>query len=129
MIESDASWSGWGARCGDVYTGGRWSASEQTLHINCLELMAGSFAVKCWTKDRVQSCVLLKMDNVAAVRYINHLGGTRSRALTNLAKDLWKFCLSNRISLSAEHLPGSANQVADWCSRHWKDMPGLLPPI
>lgn len=104
VIESEASGSGWGARCGEVSTGGKWSSAEQDLHINCLELMAGSFMVKCWTKSKVQCYVLLKMDNVAAGRYINHLGGTRSTALLNLARDLWDYCLSNQISLSAEHL-------------------------
>lgn len=47
----------------------------------------------------MQSCVLLKMDNVAAVRYMNRLGGTRSRALSNMARDLWEYCLSNNISI------------------------------
>lgn len=121
VIESDASGSGWGAHCGDISSCGKWSSAEQGLQINCLELMAGSFAVKCWTKDKAQCCVLLKMDNVAAIHYINHLEGTRFGALLDLAQDLWMYCLFNQISLLAEHLPGTANQVADWCSRHWKD--------
>lgn len=86
VIESDASRSGWGARCGHFSTGGVWSLDEQTLHINCLELLADSFAVCCWTKDRIQSSVLLRMDNVSAVGYVNHLGGTSSKALANMAK-------------------------------------------
>lgn len=56
VIESDASGLGWGARCGEVSTGGKWSSAEQTLHINCLELMAGSFAVKCWTRESAELC-------------------------------------------------------------------------
>lgn len=79
VIESDASKSGWGARCWDSSSGGKWSADEGQLHINCLELMAGSFAIKCWTKEKVSCNVLLKMDNVSAVRYNNHLGGTNPR--------------------------------------------------
>lgn len=122
VIESDASRSGWGAKCGDFTTGGMWSPSEQQLHINCLELLAGSFAIKCWTKDSIRSCVLLKMDNVSAVRYINHLGGTRSRALSDLAANFWQYCLDRQISVTAEYLPGQDNQVADFLSRHFHDL-------
>ena len=36
-IESDASNTGWGARQGDLSTGGVWSTEEATHHINYLE--------------------------------------------------------------------------------------------
>ena len=52
IIESDASREGWGAHCNGLSTGGLWSQSEQSLHINCLELLAGSFALKCFAKDK-----------------------------------------------------------------------------
>ena len=52
IIESDASKEGWGAHSNGVSTGGQWSQSEQFLHINCLELLAGSFAIKCFAKDK-----------------------------------------------------------------------------
>ena len=70
--------------------------------IKCLELLAGCFAICCWGKDKAQCCVFLKMDNVSAVRYINHLGGTKSRALADLAKNFCGFCLENQISVTAE---------------------------
>ncbi|KAM4698712.1 uncharacterized protein WCC33_014250 [Rhinophrynus dorsalis] len=121
VIESDASLLGWGARLGDLSTGGKWSSEEASLHINCLELLAGSFALKSLTKDRVHCCVLLKMDNVSAVRYINRLGGTKSKPLEELAKDFWHFCLDRNITVVAEHLPGLSNAVADWNSRYLTD--------
>ena len=55
-------------------TGGLWSQMEKKLHINCLELLAGSFAVKSFTKDHLCVHVRLRMDNVSAVAYINRLG-------------------------------------------------------
>ncbi|KAJ1197977.1 hypothetical protein NDU88_001821 [Pleurodeles waltl] len=84
-------------------------------------MLAGSFAIKSLAKDRVQCTILLRMDNVSAVRYINHLGGTRSKPLADLAKSLWEYCLLNEIPLSAEYLPGSLNQAADWHSRFLRD--------
>ena len=44
-IESDASNMGWGARQGELQTGGRWSQEETSHHINYLELLAA--AVLC----------------------------------------------------------------------------------
>ena len=51
IIRSDASLQGWGAVCNGVRTGGPWSQSEQQLHINCLELLAATLAVKSFLKD------------------------------------------------------------------------------
>lgn len=62
------------------------------------------------------------MDNVSAVRYINHLGGTRSKALSDLAANFWQYCLNRHISLTAEYLPGQDNQEADFQSRHFCDV-------
>ena len=51
--------------CQGVQTGGRWFQLEQKLHINCLQLLAGSFAVKSFTKDQLCAHVRLPMDNIA----------------------------------------------------------------
>lgn len=61
------------------------------------------------------------MDNVSAVRYVNHLGGTRSSALVYQASDFWSFCLEKNIMVHAEYLLGLQNGVADWYSRHLTD--------
>ncbi len=47
---------------------------ERKLHINCLELLAGSFAVKSFTKNRLCVHVRLRMENTSAVAYVNRLG-------------------------------------------------------
>lgn len=116
-IESDASLLGWGASSDGLETGGLWSQLERGMHINVLELKAGAFAVKTFTKGRQGIHVRLRMDNTTAVAYVNHMGGTRSAQLTNQAKELWQECLSNNIQLSAEHIPGAKNTTADYQSR------------
>ena len=126
IIQSDASLQGWGAVSNGTRTGGPWSGQERTLHINSLELLAGSFAIKAYTKHRNNIHVLLQMDNSTAVAYVNKMGGTRSLSLSLQACHLWNRCLERRILLSAEHLPGVANMVADqesWqveTSSEWK---------
>jgi hypothetical protein len=96
IIETDASRKGWGAYCEGVSTGGPWCLGEKKLHINCLELLAGSFAIKTFTKTKACAHVKLMMDNAAAVTYINKMGGTHSHALANLAIALWEWCLNNQ---------------------------------
>jgi len=54
VIERGISRQGRGAFCNGVSTGGQWSQGETLLHINCLELLAGAFAVKAFVKGKVQ---------------------------------------------------------------------------
>ena len=63
QIESDASLIGWGASCQGTQTGGPWSQAEKRMHINCLELLAATLAVKTFLKDQVDKRVLLLLDN------------------------------------------------------------------
>ena len=91
-IETDASTTGWGALCQDVRTGGPWSKTERRMHINCLELLAATLAVKCFAKDKRNIRIHLRMDNTTALNYINKLGGTVSPELNRLTKDLWTWC-------------------------------------
>ena len=65
--------------------------------------------------------MLLQLDNTTAVAYINNLGGTVSHHLTLLARRLWMWCLERDISLTAQHLPGVLNTVADSESRVMRD--------
>lgn len=65
IIDSDAPLTGWGATSQDLRTRGPCSLSvgtECTVHINCLELLVATPAVKTFLKD-----------NAKAVAYINHL--------------------------------------------------------
>ena len=112
-VETDASLLGWGAVSGETRTGGLWSEEERAQHINMLELMGGDFAAKIFAKDKQDIHIHLRMDNTTAIAYINHMGGTKSHNLSQAACSLWQWCLQRGITLSAEHLPGTSNTVAD----------------
>ena len=121
-IESDASNKGWGAVLkGHTQTGGVWTAEEATHHINYLELLAAFLAIKAFGKGWRDTAVLLRMDNITAVSYVNHKGGTTSQVLCNLAIKMWTWCTSRNIILTAEHLPGHLNVTADQESRLIRD--------
>ena len=113
-METDASLLGWGAVCNGVRTGGLWTQSERLLHINCLELMGGAFAVKAFTQHKTQVRVLLLMDNVTAVTYINKMGRTRSPILSSLAFKLWTWCLQRQTRIIASRLPYQIPRYASW---------------
>ena len=120
VLESDASQKGWGARCMETSTGGCWSTMEAQYHINYLELLAAFLALKTFANDQ-KGLILLRMDNVSAVTYINQKGGTHSMQLCDLALQIWEWCIQRGITLQAEHLPGNLNIVADMESQMAKD--------
>lgn len=94
VIESDASTQGWGATCGGVRTGGPWSPEERQWHINCLEALAAFHALKCFVRDKKGVTVLLRLDNISAVSYVNKLGGTMAPRLNSIVRDLWLWCMN-----------------------------------
>ena len=120
-IESDASLRGWGAASRDVQTGGPWSPEEKQYHINCLEILAAFLAIKTFMKNRTDTTILILIDNTTAVAYINNLGGTVSPRATEIAKELWMWCLERNITVKAQYLPGVENVRADMESRIMPD--------
>ena len=78
-------------------------------------------AVQSFTKNKAKLSVLLKVDNTTAVAYINNLGGTVSKELVALTRDLWLWCLERNIHITAQYLPGKQNVIADAESRTMKD--------
>jgi len=64
-----------------------------------------------------QDCaVRVRTDNLTALSYVNRMGG-KDAALSRLAEKLHHFCLSRRIILTAEYIPGKENVTADYLSR------------
>ena len=57
------------------------------------------------------------MDNNTAVAYTNNMGGIRSHLCDATAFDIWQWAAEQQIWVSAAHIPGSENVVADKNSR------------
>ena len=113
-IESDDSNTGWGACWNNQKTGSHWSFQEPQMHINAKELLAAFLALQTFIGNRTGINVLLKIDNMTAVYYINRMGGTDSKQLMQIISQLWNWNLDRRIVLSAKHLPGVQNVDTDW---------------
>lgn len=81
VLAMDASCWGWGAQLGTLQAQGRWSGTEQALHINCLEMLAVTKGMHSFLPVLAGRTVFVLTDNVATVFYINRQGGTQSRKL------------------------------------------------
>ena len=117
VLYSDASTTGWGAALGEQSTGGHWSPAEAELHINGLELKAALFALQSFKHHLNGKHVKLMIDNTTAVYIINNMGTSHSDHCHSVCVAIWEFCISHKIWLTAAHLPGSLNVVADKESR------------
>ena len=117
VIYSDASLKGWGACCDEVTTRGPWTLADKFRHINELELLGALYALQVFTRHSHDISVHLYLDNSTSVSYINKCGGTRSKALCDLSALVTNWCEFRNIQLTAFHLPGSLNFIADRESR------------
>ena len=117
VIETDASLTGWGCVCKGVKSGGPWLPGEALHHINYLELKAAFFALKCFEENVTGKHVRLLLDNSTTVCCINKMGTSHSVELNHLTFLMWTWCSLRNIWISAAHIPGASNVVADKESR------------
>ena len=87
-IFKDASTQGWGAHLGDSQISGTWTHTDRQLHISCLELKAVIHALQHWAQVLQGHQVMIAMDNLTVVSYINKQGGTHSPTLLRLTVEL-----------------------------------------
>ena len=117
FITTDASLLGWGAVYEGKSSGGQWNDEESLLHINALELTAIFFGLKSFLSDIYSRHIRIKSDNTTAIAYINNKGGVKLIECHEIAKNIWEWAIHRNIHLSAEHIPGSKNVLADKASR------------
>ena len=118
-IECDGSLNGWGASCSGQSVNGQWLILEAHNHINSLELLGALYALQAFVSNLRDAHVRLKLDNSTAVAYINKMAGIKSPSLNSLSRTLWEWCDEMSIIISAQHIPGKENLVADSSSRQF----------
>ena len=117
QIETDASSTGWGAAMFNLEASGQWTQDVQHMHINFKELLAVLQAIKSFRHYIKGKHVQILSDNITTVAYINHMGGNTPH-LSDLMSTLWSTASSMDVTLSARHLAGNLNLVADRLSRN-----------
>ncbi|KAL7293192.1 hypothetical protein TKK_0013339 [Trichogramma kaykai] len=117
IIFTDASLSGWGSACAGEKIGGFWSKDEMIHSINYLELLAIFLGLKAFASDASNCEILLRVDNMTALSYINRMGGSRHIKYNLLTSQIWRWAEQRKILLFASYIPSSENTEADEQSR------------
>ncbi|XP_040188033.1 uncharacterized protein LOC120920173 [Rana temporaria] len=117
-ITTDASAWGWGAHLKDQVAQGKWSLKEARASSNQRELLAVHRALQAFQSEIRGHNLQILSDNIATVAYLNKQGGTRSRILQGIAQEMLSWAEVNLGSISAVHLKGTQNSLADYLSRH-----------
>ncbi|CAJ0944859.1 unnamed protein product [Ranitomeya imitator] len=117
VVTTDASLLGWGAVFLHPSAQGRWTVRESRLPINILEIRAIRLALSRFHTLLAGHPIRVQSDNVTAVAYINHQGGTRSRAAMQEVSHILRWAETNHSTISAVHIPGVENWAADFLSR------------
>ena len=74
--------------------------------------------------------VRVMTDSATAISFINKQGGVRSLLCNNLARSIWFTCIDLGCIISAAHIPGKHNVLADISSRKFRDTTEfMLNPI
>ena len=89
---------------------------SSTLSIDFLELFAVVVAVWIWSPQFANKHVVVHSDNQPTVAVVNSKT-SKSNSMLVLLRFLTLHCMLNNITLMANFVPGSANQVADALSR------------
>ena len=116
-LSTDASLIGWGACMSTTSTGGNWSPLERNNDINYLEMLAVLFALKSFSSHIAHKHVRVLVDNTTAVSNIKHMGTCHSKANNMLVGNIWEWCIAHNVWLTAAHIPGKQNTIADKESR------------
>jgi len=123
-IYTDASYLGWGAYDPNLPNSspiqGRWTEEHADKHINELEMFATKYAILSLASPSTNH-IRVMSDNTTCISYINKMGGSKSHSCNAVASDIWKFCIENHMWVSAAHIPGKHNIIADKASRVFSD--------
>ena len=121
MIFCNASKIGWGVHLDSILIGARWFKKKASFHMNFLEIKAAFLAFQALVPSVKGSHICFGIDNCIAMSHINKLGDTHSQNLSNLAIELWNYALNRNLIISAIHIPGKLNVLADHKSRIFND--------
>ncbi|XP_045457329.1 uncharacterized protein LOC123667478 [Melitaea cinxia] len=125
---------GWGAKLNHVSLCGQWSLEEAAYHSNKREMLA----IWCVLKDHApvlrNSTLLVQSDNKTVIAYLRNEGGTKSDALMNLCRKIFRILDCAKIHIECHYIPGRYNSEADHLSRslarpEWHLLPEITEKI
>jgi len=139
VIQTDACLSGWGAVSSGLWLAGTWQGAPDPANlsflesspqwssatpvpasvagnINYLELFAVVLAARKWAPRWRNRRIIVQSDNTQAVACLNK-GSSTNPLSTALLRELFWLSVLHNFHLTASHLPGAQNPIADQLSR------------
>ena len=117
-VQTDAlgSW-GCGAVCNHHWLQWQWPDVWASKDIMTKELVPVVLSCAVWAPLLAKKIVLFQCDNLSLVTAINK-ESAKAPIVMHLLRCLWFFCAYFNITLTASHIPGVANTLADQLSRN-----------
>jgi len=97
--------------------GGAWSAEQESLHINLLELLAAYYALRIYAANMRNAQILFRIDNTTTISCINRMGSVKYPSFNKVSRKIWDFCESRSIYIFASYITSKGNYIADKESR------------
>ena len=101
---------------GNVSAGGAWLPNENLMHINVLKLKANLLALKSFVKTS-HKYIQIMSENTATIHCINKMVTAHSKECHHEVLKIWEWAIIHKNLLSAAHIPGKLNTVANKESR------------
>ena len=76
-------------------------------------MLAILLGLQTFSKGKSNTHIRIMCDNTTAVDVINHVGTSHSDPCNFLVKEIWEWCITCQIWISAAHIPGKNNLIAD----------------
>lgn len=89
----------------------------QIYYINHLEFLTIEIALQELVFDLRDCQILLQIDNITAIAYVNKFGSTRYEKYNSLARRIWQSAGKRNIFLYASYISSKENIEADVLSR------------
>ena len=70
---------------------------EKALHINCMELLAVYYSLRSFKSYFQNKHVKIFSDSQVGVQIINKMGTNKSSICNDIVKNIWLFCVKNKI--------------------------------
>ena len=90
---------------------------ENALHFNCKDLLAVHYSLRRFRTYFRNKHVKIFSDSSVGVQIINKIRTTKSSICNDIVKNIWLFCVKNKICITETHILGAENVTADYKSR------------
>ena len=100
----------------NVFTDGAWLLNDKLMHINVLKLKANLLALRSFVKTS-HKYIKIMSANTKAIHFINKMVTAHSMECHHQVPKIWEWAIIHKNHLSAAHIPGKLNTVANKESR------------